>query len=335
MTGEVEIWAWLALVAVIAVALALDLLVFHRDAHEVSMREATIYSAVWVALGIGFGVVVLLAMGAESGGEYFAGYLIEKALSIDNVFVFALIFGYLAIPARYQHRVLFWGVVGALVMRAVFIALGSELLESYDFVVYLFGALLIFTGVRMALGRSHPVDLDRSLASRILRRILPVSSALHGSRFLVRAGDLARPPARGRALIAGWVATPLLLALVAVETADLVFALDSIPAIFAITTSPFIVFASNAFALLGMRALYFMLAGAIRRFVYLKAGLALVLVFVGAKFIYGDLVGKVPIEVSLPVIFVIVAVSIIASLWVTRGASRVGGLGDDAASAVP
>lgn len=314
---EVQLWVWAAFVAFVLVALALDLFVFHREAHEVSFREATLFSAVWIALGLGFGVLVLVFGGAERGGEYFAGYLIEKALSIDNVFVFALIFSYFAIPPQYQHRVLFWGVVGALAMRAVFIALGAELLEAYDFVVYLFGTLLIITGVRMGLGRAHAVDPERSLALRALRRLVPVTPELHGARFVLRRRE-APAQVRGRPLLSRWVATPLLTALVAVETADLIFALDSIPAIFAITTDTFIVFTSNAFALLGMRALYFMLAGAIKRFVYLKFGLAAVLVFVGAKFIYGDLVGKVPVTVSLPVIAMIVGASIVASLLATR-----------------
>ena len=319
---DVQLWVWAAFVAFVLVALALDLFVFHREAHEVSFREATVFSAAWVALGLGFGVLVLAFGGAERGGEYFAGYLIEKALSIDNVFVFALIFGYFAIPARYQHRVLFWGVVGALAMRAVFIALGAELLEAYDFVVYLFGTLLIVTGVRMGLGRSHAVDPDRSLALRALRRVIPVTPELRGGRFFLRRHQ-APAQLRGRPLLGRWVATPLLAALVAVETADLIFALDSIPAIFAITTDTFIVFTSNAFALLGMRALYFMLAGAMKRFVYLQAGLAAVLVFVGAKFIYSDLVGKVPVSVSLPVLALIVGVSIVASLVATRPSAPV------------
>lgn len=319
---DVQLWVWAAFVAFVLVALALDLFVFHREAHEVSFREATVFSAAWVALGLGFGVLVLAFGGAERGGEYFAGYLIEKALSIDNVFVFALIFGYFAIPAHYQHRVLFWGVVGALAMRAVFIALGAELLEAYDFVVYLFGTLLIVTGVRMGLGRSHAVEPDRSLALRALRRVIPVTPELHGGRFFLRRHQ-APAQLRGRPLLGRWVATPLLAALVAAETADLIFALDSIPAIFAITTDTFIVFTSNAFALLGMRALYFMLAGAMKRFVYLQAGLAAVLVFVGAKFIYSDLVGKVPVSVSLPVLALIVGTSIVASLVATRPSAPV------------
>jgi tellurite resistance protein TerC len=317
---DVDLWMWLAFVAFVAVMLALDLFVFHRDAHEVSFREASAYSALWVGLGLAFGVVVLVFGGPTAGGEYFAGYLIEKALSVDNVFVFALVFAYFSVPAKYQHRVLFWGVVGALAMRAVFIAAGAELLETYDFVVYLFGALLIATGIRMALHRVEAVRPERNPVLRLLRRHLAITDRYHGQRFWVRRSRLApgERPSHGRALFGVWVATPLLAVLVMVETTDLIFAVDSIPAIFAITTDTFIVFTSNAFALLGLRALYFMLAGAMRRFVYLKTGLAVILVFVGAKFIYGDLVGKVPIAVSLPFIAVVVSVSIGASLWVTR-----------------
>jgi tellurite resistance protein TerC len=317
MDVGIEIWA--AFVAFIAAMLALDLFVFHREAKEVSFREASLFSALWVSLGVGFGIVVLVAGGGQAGGEYFAGYLIEKALSVDNVFVFALIFTYFAVPARYQHRVLFWGVIGALLMRAVFIALGAELLETYDFIVYVFGALLIATGIRMALHRGHEVHPERNPAVRLLRRIVPITSEYSGQRFFVRATRLEpRDRPAGRSLLGVWVATPLLAVLVAVESADLIFAVDSIPAIFAITTDTFIVFSSNAFALLGLRALYFMLAGAIQRFVYLQVGLSLILVFVGGKFIYGDLFGKVPIYVSLPFIAAVVAISIGASLIATR-----------------
>jgi tellurite resistance protein TerC len=317
---SVDLWVWLAFAAFIAVMLALDLFVFHREAHEVSFREATVFSAVWIGLGLAFGAIVWAWQGATAGGEYYAGYLIEKALSVDNVFVFALIFSYFAVPAKYQHRVLFWGVVGALVMRAVFIALGAELLERYDFVVYLFAAILIFTGVRMARHREEKIDPERNPILRLLRRRVAMTADFRGQRFFVRDRSLPeheRPP--GRRILGRWVATPLLAVLIAVETSDLIFAVDSIPAIFAITTNTFIVFSSNAFALLGLRALYFMLAGAMGRFVYLRFGLALILVFVGAKFIWNDLVGKVPIYVSLPVIALVIGASIAASLWATRG----------------
>jgi tellurite resistance protein TerC len=317
---DVELWMWAAVVCFIAAMLALDLLVFHREAHEVDFAEASLFSAMWVGLGVSFGALVWVFAGSTAGGEYFAGYLIEKALSVDNVFVFAVIFGYFGVPARYQHRVLFWGVVGALAMRAVFIAAGAELLERYDFIVYVFGALLIFTGIRMATHRAAEVHPGRNPILRLLRRRVATTDRYHGARLVVRAGELEADerPRRGRALLGRWVATPLLAVLVLIETTDLIFALDSIPAIFAITTDTFIVFTSNAFALLGLRALYFMLAGAIDRFVYLKYGLSVVLVFVGGKFIYSDLFGKVPISVSLPFIALAVAASIAASLVATR-----------------
>lgn len=319
---DVELWMWMAFIGFVLAMLALDLFVFHRHAHEVSLREAAAFSGAWVSLGLGFGVLVLAFGGAQAGGEYFAGYLIEKALSVDNVFVFALIFGYFAVPPEYQHRVLFWGVIGALVLRGAFIAAGAELLETYDFIVYVFGALLIATGVRMALHRETEIHPERNPVLRMLRRRLAITDRYHGQRFWIRRSQLpaAERPRQGRALLGIWVATPLLAVLVLVETTDVIFAVDSIPAIFAITTDPFIVFTSNVFALLGLRALYFLLAGAMRRFVYLKPGLAAILVFVGAKFIYGDLFGKVPITVSLPFIALVVGGSIAASLWATRGA---------------
>lgn len=305
--------------------LALDLFVFHRDAHEVGFREATIYSSVWVTIGLLFGVVVWRILGAESAGEYYAGYVIEKALSVDNVFVFALLFSYFAIPARHQHRLLFWGVIGALVLRGVFVALGAELLERHDFVIYIFGVLLVVTGIRMAIQRDHQIDPEKSFVLRGIRRLIPVTERLHEGRFLLRPADLPeeeRP--EGRPFMGRWIATPLLVALIAIESTDVVFAVDSIPAIFAITNDTFIVYTSNAFALLGLRALYFMLAGAIKRFVYLQAGLSVVLVFVGVKFLLSDVVGKVPVYVSLPFIATVVTVSILWSLWATRGTGRVG-----------
>lgn len=313
-------WLWLAFAGFIVAMLALDLFVFHRDAHEVEFREATIYSSVWVGLGLLFGIVVWLNSGGAAAGDYYAGYLIEKALSVDNVFVFALLFGYFAIPPKYQHRLLFWGVVGALAMRGVFIALGAELLETYDFVIYIFGSILVFTGIRMAIQRGHHIDPSRSLVVRAVGRVVPVTDRLHEGRFFVRpeevdpGTELTRPPLLGR-----WVATPLLVALITIEATDVVFAVDSIPAIFAITQDTFIVFTSNAFALLGLRALYFMLAGAITRFVYLQIGLSVVLVFVGVKFLISDVVGKVPIYISLPFIAGVVGISIAWSLWATRG----------------
>lgn len=303
------VWAWFAFAGFVLVLLALDLFVLHRKEKEISFREAAILSGFWVALAVAFGGFVLLWAGPTTAGEYFAGYVIEKALSVDNVFVFALIFSYFAVPLRYQYRVLFWGVVGALVLRVVFILIGAELLERYDWMVYVFGAFLIYTGVRMARHSNEKVHPERNPILRLLRRFLPMTGGYRGQKFLVRE--------RGRL-----VATPLLAVLIAVETTDVVFAVDSIPAIFAITTDTFVVWTSNAFAILGLRALYFMLAGLIQRFVYLSAGLSIILVFVGAKFIVSDLFGKVPIWVSLPFIVTIVTISIAASLYKTRGQTR-------------
>jgi len=297
---DVPLYVWAATVGAIGAMLALDLLVLHRDAHEVSMREAALTSAMWVALGVLFGVGVWLVAGGEHAGEYFAGYLIEKSLSVDNIFVFALIFGYFAVPAKYQHRVLFWGVVGALVMRAGFIAAGATLLDRFSWTVYVFGAFLVVTGVRMARQRDEDVDPSRNPILRLLRRRVPMTDGYEGQRFLVR-----RP---GRSL-----ATPLLAVLVVVETTDVVFAVDSIPAIFAVTDEPFLIFTSNAFAILGLRALYFLLAGMITRFAYLKLGLAAVLAFVGVKLLLTHVV-HVPIWLSLGVIAAVLGIALVASL---------------------
>ena len=297
-------WAWAAVVAFTLVLLALDLFVLHREAHEVSLREAGWLSAFYASIGLAFGGLIWVWRGPEAGGEYLAGYLIEKSLSVDNIFVFALIFSYFAIPAKYQHRVLFWGIIGAIAFRALFIALGAVLLNNVDWIVYVFGAFLVYTGIKMARGHSVEVHPDRNPVIRLMRRLIPVSKELRGQSFLVREG--------GR-----WVATPLLAALVAVETMDVVFAIDSVPAIFAITDDVFIVFTANVFAILGLRAMYFLLAGTIPRFAYLQTGLALVLVFVGAKMFLTD-VGKLPVWISLGVIAAIIGTAIGASLWKAR-----------------
>jgi tellurite resistance protein TerC len=299
------VWAWAAFGAFILLMLVLDLFVLHREAKEISFREAAVLSAFWVAVALLFGILIWIWAGPTTAGEYYAGYTIEKALSVDNVFVFALIFAYFAVPVQYQYRVLFWGVVGALVLRVIFISIGAELLERYDWVVYLFGAFLIYTGIRMVRHSNQEVHPERNPLIKLLRRILPMTEGYRGQKLLIRE--------RGKLM-----ATPLLAVLLAVETTDVVFAVDSIPAIFAITTDTFVVWTSNAFAILGLRALYFMLAGLMQRFVYLSLGLSVVLVFVGVKFIWSDLFGKVPIWVSLPFITTVVAASIAASLWKTR-----------------
>src|SRR4051794_35528263 len=300
---DVPLWAWFAVVAGVVALLLIDLLVFHRDAHEVTMREALRSSALWIAIGVSFGIGVWVVAGPESGGEWFSGYLIEKALAVDNIFVFAVILTAFAVPKALQHRVLFFGVLGALVLRGVFIAAGATLLSTFSWMMYVFGAFLVFTGVKLARGAEHTSDPLNSRSVRLARRVIPITDDYDGSRFFVRRD--------GRR----W-ATPLLAVLVAIETSDLVFAVDSIPAIFAVTDEPFIVFTSNAFALLGLRALYFLLAGAVDRFAFLGLGLAAVLVFVGAKMLLIDVV-HVPIGLSLGIIVAILAIAIGASL--TRG----------------
>lgn len=304
-------WAWAGFTGLVVVLLVLDLFVFGRGAREISFRRATILSAFWIAVALLFGVGVWVLAGPQRGGEYFAGYIIEKSLSVDNVFVFTLIFSYFAVPARYQYRVLFWGVVGALVLRGVFVLLGAGLLERYDWMIYVFGAFLIYTGIRMAFHRDAEVHPERNPVLRLTRRLVPMTPDFEGEGFFVRRG--------GKLL-----ATPLFAVIIVVMTTDVVFAVDSIPAIFAITSSAFIVWTANAFAVLGLRPLYFMLAGMIGRFVYLQTGLSVVLVFVGVKFMISEVVGKVPIWVSLPFIATVVAVSILASLYKTRGQQREG-----------
>ena len=309
---DVGIWAWVGFVGLIVFLLALDLFVFHRDAHEVSFREATKFSIFWISLGLLFGVVVYFWLGAQAGGEYLAGYLIEKSLSVDNIFVFALIFTYFGVPAKYQHRVLFWGILGALVFRALFIAGGAALLERFHFTIYIFGAFLVLTGIRMALHRDEEMHPEKNPVLGLFRRVVPMTSEYRGQKFTVlEAGKR--------------VATPLMAVLVLIETSDILFAVDSIPAIFAITDDPFIVFTSNAFAILGLRALYFMLAGMIHRFVYLKIGLAVVLVYVGVKMLISGWI-HIPIWASLAFIALAITVSIVASLRSTKGATGDGAL---------
>jgi tellurite resistance protein TerC len=317
---EVSIWAWAGFLVLILFLLALDLFVFHREAHEVSFREATKFSILWISLGLAFGVVVYFWLGAQAGGEDLAGYLIEKSLSVDNIFVFALIFTYFGVPSKYQHRVLFWGILGALVFRALFIAGGAALLERFHFTIYVFGAFLVLTGIRMALYRDEEVHPERNPVLKLFRRVVPMTAEYHGQKFTV--------------LDAGKrVATPLMAVLVLIETSDILFAVDSLPAIFAVTDDPFIVFTWNAFAILGLRALYFMLAGMIHRFVYLKIGLAVVLVYVGFKMLISS-VYKIPIWSSLTFIAVAITISIVASLRSTKDAEPQAGPHEEPVDAI-
>jgi tellurite resistance protein TerC len=280
--------------------LALDLGVFHRRAHVVSIREAAIWSAFWIVLSLLFNAGLYFAWGREPGLEFLTGYVLEKSLSMDNVFVFAVIFAYMGVPALAQHKVLFWGILGALVMRGIFIMAGAALIARFHWVLYLFGVFVLVTGVRLLRQGHEEVHPEKNPVLRLARKYLPVTTGYEGSRFFVRQA--------GR-----WMATPLLMVLLVVETTDVVFATDSIPAIFAVTIDPFIVYTSNIFAILGLRALYFVLAGAIRRFRYLRPGLSLVLIFVGVKMLAADFY-KIPIHISLGIISVILLAAILASL---------------------
>ncbi|MGY1827974.1 MULTISPECIES: TerC family protein [unclassified Blastococcus] len=305
---DVPLWLWAAVLGLVLAMLAVDLFA-HRRAHVIGVREAAAWSAVWVAIGVGFGAWVWWSYGAELGQQYYAGYLIEKSLAVDNVFVWAILFTYFAVPREYQHRVLFLGVLGALVFRGLFIAGGSVLIASFGWVLYLFAAFLLFTGYRMLRQRNEHLDPATSRTLRLFRRWVPMTDVYHGQRFLVRRG--------GRLL-----ATPLLAVLVLVEVTDVVFAVDSIPAIFAVTDEPFLVFTANAFAILGLRAMYFLLADLIHRFVYLKTGLALVLVWVGIKMLLKIDVFYIPTTISLAVVATIIGTSIWLSLRATRGQGR-------------
>jgi tellurite resistance protein TerC len=300
---NVELWMWLAVFAGIVVMLLIDLFA-HRKAHEISLKEAALWSAFWVTTGVGFGVLIWNAFGEEYGQQYFAGFVIEKSLAIDNVFIWALIFAAFSVPRKYQHRVLFLGVLGALVFRGIFIALGSVILENFAWVLYLFAAFLIYTGIHMLIKRNEHSDPTQGRFYKWFSGAVPSVKKFYDQRLLVRIGGAV-------------VATPLLLVLVLVEFTDIIFAVDSIPAIFAVTSEPFLVFTANAFALLGLRAMYFLLADLMHRFVYLKVGLALVLVWVGIKMGLHDIV-KVPSNLSLTVILAILVTAIVASLIVSR-----------------
>ena len=294
------IWLWVGFNAAVLVMLALDLGVFHRKAHAVSLREAAAWSAVWVSLAMAFNAGIWYFAGRQPALEFLTGYLVEKSLAVDNIFVIALLFSYFAVPAAYQHRVLFWGILGALVMRGAFIAAGAYVLHQWHWVIYVFGGILLVTGIRMALRRDEAIDPEHNPVVRLARRWLPLTPRYDGQRFWTVEN--------GRR-----VATPLFLVLLLVEFTDLVFAIDSIPAIFAITDDAFIVYTSNVMAILGLRSMYFLLAGVVHRFVYLKYGLSLVLVFVGAKMMLID-VFKVPTAVSLAVIATVIGGSIALSL---------------------
>ncbi|HEN8706321.1 TerC family protein [Pseudomonas putida] len=310
-----DLWLWLSFFAVVLTLLALDLGVLHRGNREIGVKESLLLSAGYISMGLLFAVWVYFQKGSDASMDYVTGFLIEKSLSMDNVFVIALIFSFLAIPREFQHRVLFWGIMGVIVLRAIMIGLGAALIAQFSWILYCFGAFLVFTGVKMLFARvDHAPDLENNRFVNYLRTHLRITKELHGQRFVVRL-----PDASGKRIL--WV-TPLFLALILIECADLVFAVDSVPAIFAITQDPFIVYTSNIFAILGLRALYFALAAMISRFVYLKYALALVLVFIGSKIFLHDIVGKVPAEISLSITIGLLIGGVLLSLWKTRASAN-------------
>ena len=309
------VWMWLVFLAIVVLLLAFDLGVLNRDDHVIGVRESLKLSALYLTAGLAFGLWVWHGFGSEKALEFYTGFLIEKSLSLDNIFVISLLFATLAIPPLYQHRVLFWGILGVIVTRGVMIGAGSALVASYYWVLYIFGAILVVTGIKMLFVAENPNQVRDSALLAWLRRHLRVTEAPHGHDFVVRLPHPSQPGCRL------WYATPLLLALLMVEFTDVVFAVDSVPAIFAITSDPFIVYTSNIFAVLGLRALYFALADVVQRFRYLKYSLAAVLVFIGSKIFLGDFVfgGKVPASLSLAVTAVLIAAGIGYSLWRSKG----------------
>jgi tellurite resistance protein TerC len=305
-------WLWLSFIAIVVTLLALDLGVLHKSDREIEVKESLWLSAGYIGIAAIFGGWVWWYLGSQSGMEYFTGYLIEKSLSMDNVFVIALIFTYFAIPRQYQHRVLFWGILGVIVLRAIMIGLGAALVSQFSWILYLFGAFLVLTGIKMWVIADNMPDIANNPLLKFLRKRMRVSEGVSSNAFFVNQPD----PVTGK--VVRW-ATPLFLALLLIEFVDLVFAVDSVPAIFAITTDPFIVYTSNIFAILGLRALYFALAAMIHRFKYLKYALALVLVFIGTKIFLVGIIGKIPPVISLSVTFGLIAGGVLYSLWKTKG----------------
>lgn len=296
-----QIWLWVGFNVFVLAMLALDLGVFHRKAHVVSFKESITWTVVWVVLALLFNGGVWHFYGSQKALEFFTGYLIEKSLSVDNVFVFALLFSYFAVPQKYQHKVLFWGILGALLMRAIMIAAGAALIARFTWIIYVFGAFLILTGIKMVVKRDEEIHPERNPVVRWFKKLMPVTADYREDHFFVRE--------HGRR----W-ATPLFVVLLLVEISDLIFAVDSIPAIFAVTTDPFIVYTSNVFAILGLRSLYFALAGVMNKFHYLKIGLGVVLSFVGVKMLLAHTAWKIPTLLSLGVVVMILAASIVWSL---------------------
>jgi len=307
-------WTWLVFVGFVGALLAFDLGVLHRKSHAIGVRESLGLSAFYIAIGLGFGGVIFWWMGGQAATEYLTGFVVEKSLAMDNIFVIAMVFSYFAIPAQYQHRVLVYGIIGVLVLRGIMIIAGSAIVTEFSWVLYIFAAFLVLTGIKMLFTAEKKHDVSKSRVVQFMNKHLNMTKELHGEKFFVRQPDAA---GRVRTFV-----TPLFGALVMVELADLIFAVDSIPAIFAITTDPYIVLTSNVFAILGLRALYFALAAMVDRFVYLKYALAAVLIFIGSKIFVADMLGlaKIPPIVSLSVTLGILAAGILGSLWKTRNA---------------
>ena len=302
---DVSIWFWVGFHVLVLALLALDLGVFNRKAHTVSLKEAGIFSAVWISLALLFNVGLYFFAGPKQGVAFLTGYLIEYSLSVDNIFVFVLIFSAFGVPSKFQHRVLFWGIVGALLLRGTLIGVGSVLVEQFSWVLYLFGAFLVFAGFRMLFSSADDhIDLENNPVLKTVRRFIPITDRYDGPNFFTKQG-------------ARRLATPLFVVLILIELTDVLFALDSIPAIFAITQDPFVIYTSNVFAILGLRSLYFLLAGVVDQFVFLRYGLAAVLTFVGAKLLLAE-VFHIPNLLSLGVILAALAVSIVASLYANR-----------------
>ncbi len=303
-----QVYLWIGFNLFVLLMLALDLGIFHRRDHVVSVRESLTWTFVWIALAIAFNVGLYYwktgLYGPERGTEialqFLTGYLIEKSLSVDNVFVFLLLFAYFQVPTQYQHRVLFWGIIGALIFRGVFIGLGAVLIAKFHWIIYIFGAFLIFTGIKMAWAKDKEIHPESNPVLRLFRKLMPVTNQYHGKLFFIKEAGK-------------WVATPLFLVLLLIETSDIIFAVDSVPAIFAVTEDPFIVYTANVFAILGLRSLYFALAAVMRLFHHIHYGLSVILIFVGIKMLLAE-VYKIPVTWSLGVIFLVLAVSVIASL---------------------
>lgn len=301
---EINIWFWVVFNAFVLLMLALDLGVFHKKLHVVSVKEALVWSGVWISLALCFNGLIYYMFGETKALEFFTGYVIEKALSVDNIFVFVLIFSYFHIPPIYQHKVLFWGIIGALIMRVIFIFAGVALLEKFHWTIYIFGAILIFTGIKMLFEKDKKIEPDKNPVIKFFKKLIPTTNELHEDKFFIKQNKKNH-------------ATPLFIVLIMIEITDLIFAVDSIPAILAVTQDHFIVYTSNVFAILGLRSLYFALANVIERFKYLAIGLAIILVFVGIKMVIIDFY-KIPIQLSLLFIFLTLSASIIFSLYKTK-----------------